>query len=387
MEAEVKNEIKSVFDETVKAYADKVEELEHKVKTLEEKPIVAPMFSSVGKTYKGYRLENQLTQLKEKGFSEEKADFVSKCMIEVIEARKAGKSIGMKAAAAHIEGVDAQGGFAVLEDYFNQIEKGARNLSIIGSLANNFSTTSDTFNVRKTDTEFQVAIDGEGTISQGSATLGNVAIPVKKISVYGAVSNELLEDANYDIVSWITEQITYSAGQTLDYQAFNGTGTGAGKMCSGVLTAIVTNSVVLSGANLSSITADNLSLAMTKLAQLDRVNGTFVLGAMGMHYIRTLKDTLGNPIYQAISGSDLNKIWGKPSVECAQIDDLASVTDTAYGVFGDFKKFFIVNRTTGMDLLIDPYSDSVSDNTRLIYRTRLGMGVARGTAFCRILTA
>jgi hypothetical protein len=36
MEQEVKNEIKSVFDETVSTYKSQVEELSQKVKTLEE---------------------------------------------------------------------------------------------------------------------------------------------------------------------------------------------------------------------------------------------------------------------------------------------------------------------------------------------------------------
>ena len=387
MEAEVKNEIKSVFDETVKAYADKVEELEHKVKTLEAKPIVTPMFSSVGKTYKGYRLENQLTQLKEKGFSEEKADFVAKAMIEAIDASKHGRQITLKAGAEHVEGTPASGGYLVIDDYYSQVETGARDLSVMASLCRNVSTSSDTFKINANDAEFAVAIDGEGTVTKGSGTLKEISIPVKRLSVYGAVSNELLADANWDVTSWITEQITYKGAQTLDSQILNGTGNVAGQLNSGVLTAVVTNSVTLAGISISSILASDFSLAMTKVSQMDRSMGTFVFGETGAHYLRTLKDTSNAPIYQAIANADLNKVYGKNFVECASIDDSASVTETCYGVFGNFNQVFLVNRTSGFDLLVDPYSDSISNNTRFIFSMRKGFGVVRGNALCRFLTA
>lgn len=387
MDVEVKNEIKSVFDETVKSYADKVEELEHKVKTLEAKPVSTPTFSSVGKMYKGYRLEKQLEQLKEKGFSEEKADFVAKAMIEAIDASKHNKSITLKAAAEHVEGVDSQGGYLVIDDYYSQVETGARDLSVMASLCRNVSTSSDTFKINANDAEFAVAIDGEGAVTKGSGTLKQISIPVKRISVYGAVSNEQLADANWDVTSWITEQITYKGSQTLDSQILNGTGNVAGQMNSGVLTAIVTNSVILAGVSISSILASDFSLAMTKVSQMDRSMGTFVFGETGAHYLRTLKDTTNAPIYQAIANADLNKVYGKNFVECASIADSASVTETAYGVFGNFNQVFLVNRTSGFDLLVDPYSDSISNNTRFIFSMRKGFGVVRGNALCRFVTA
>jgi HK97 family phage major capsid protein len=154
-----------------------------------------------------------------------------------------------------------------------------------------------------------------------------------------------------------------------------------------VLTAAATVSVVLSGANLSSITADNISLALTKLAQLDSANGTFVLGLTGGHYVRTLKDTANAPIFQAIAGPNLNTLYGRPMILCASISDATSSAGTAYGVFGNFNKLFLVNRTSGLDLLVDPYSDSVSYNTRFIFSQRLGFGIADGASFCRIVTA
>ena len=385
MEQEVKNEIKSVFDETVKGYKDEVAELSQKVKTLEEKKISAPVSLS-GETYKGYRLEKQLEGLKKAGFSEEKADFASKAIIETILASKAGKMISLKAAAEQVEGTTTAGGYLVIDDYLNEIVTGARNLSVMAPLCRQISTSSDTFKINANNAEFSVAIDAEGTVTKSSSTLQEIEIPIKRISTYGAVSNELLADASWDVASWITEQITYKVGQTIDSQILNGTGKVAGQLNSGVLTAASTNSVVLSGANLSSITADDISLAMSKLAQLDSANGTFIFGLGGGHYIRVLKDSNNSPIFQAIAGPNLNTLYGRPFVQCASIADATSSASTAYGVFGNFNQVFLVNRTNGLDLMVDPYSDSISYNTRFIFSQRLGFGIGRGASFCRFVT-
>jgi HK97 family phage major capsid protein len=386
MEIEVKKELTEVIEEVTADTKSQIADLTNKVKVLEEKKISVPALISSNE-YKGYNLRKQMGILKAKGMKEEHADFVAKAYIEAIDASKSGRKMSLKAAAAHVEGTTTAGGFLVLDDYFDMIETGARELSVMAPLCRNVSTASDTFILNKNDQEFSVAIDAEGTVTQASSTLAQVSIPVKRISVYGAVSNELLADASWDVAGWITEQVTYKSGQTLDTQILNGTGTGASNLNSGVLTAAVTNSVVLSGANLSSLTADNLSLALTKISQLDRTNATYVFGDTGMHYIRTLKDSNNSPIYQPIAAMDLNKIYGKPAVECASVSDATSSASTAYGVVGDFNKVFLVNRTNGMDLLVDPYSDSISNNTRFIYQMRKGFGIARGNALCRFLTS
>lgn len=392
MENEVKNEIKSVFDETVADYKksveeqkSKIEELDHKVKTLESSKLKSIGFIGSNE-YKGYRIDKQLENLRKQGFDGEKADFAAKAIIESILASKAGKMVSLKAAAEHVEGTSTAGGLLVIDDYLGTIETGARNLSVVAPLCRQVTTSSDTFKINANNAEFSVAIDAEGTVTKSSSTLKEIEIPVKRISAYGAVSNELLADANWDVASWITEQITYKVGQTYDTQILNGTGKVAGQLNSGVLTAAATNSVVLSGANLSSITADDLSLAISKLAQLDASTGTFVLGLTGMHYVRTLKDTANAPIFQAIAGPNLNTIYGRPVVTCASIADSTSEASTAYGVFGNFNQVFLVRRTTGLDLLVDPYSDSISYNTRFIFSQRAGFGIGRGGAFVRFVT-
>jgi HK97 family phage major capsid protein len=382
MEEQVKNEIKATFDEVTADSKAKVAELEAKVKKLEERPVYA--VNTIGsKLYKGYNLENQAHILRANGMKDESAEHMAKMIIEMA---KAGKPMDIKAAASQIEGTDSQGGYLVIDQFHNVVETLARNNAVIAPLCKNVNAISDTYKVNKNATECEISIDAEGTVTATSATLAQVSIPIKRLGGRTSVSNELLQDSSWDISTWLTEQFAYALGQKLDDQILNGTGTGAGQLNSGVLTAATSNSVVLSGDDLSSITADDLSLGLAKLSTMDAMKATFVFGRTGNHYVRTLKDSQNRPIYQEISGANLNQIYGMPSVTAASIADATSSASTAYGIVGNFDLVYFVNRLGSLELFVDPYSDSGSYNTIFRFATRKGFGVVRGDALCRFVT-
>ena len=385
MEQEVKDTIKATFDEVTADSKAKVAELEAKVAKLEAVPIAPKGIAFIGSgEYKGYRLGKQMTQYKE-AFGEEKGDFIAKCVIEMVEASKAGKKIDMKAAASQIEGTPANGGYFVIDDYADFIETLGRKASVMAPLMRQLNTVSDTFNVNKNLTECVITVDAEGAVTATSSTTGQIVIPVKRLSGRVSVSNELLADSRFDIASWLTEQFVYAYGQKIDTQILSGTGTGAGQMCSGVLTAKAGYSVILASSGLSSITADKISEAIALLATMDADKATFVCGRKGAHYIRTLKDTSNAPIYQAIAGPNLNTVYGIPSVIAGAISDATSVAGTAYAVVGNFNKAYMVNRLGNLEMFVDPYSDSASYDTAFNFFTRKGLGFSPD-AFVRLVT-
>lgn len=386
MEQEVKDTIKSTFDEVTAESKAKVSELEAKIAKLEAMPIANKSVSySGGATYKGYRLSKQMEQFKE-AMGEEKAEYISKALINMVEASKAGKKIDIKSAASQIEGANDQGGYFVEEDYSDFVETLGRNASVMAPLMRQVSTISDTFNVNKNLTECVISVDAEGSVTATSSTTEQIVIPVKRLSGRVSVSNELLADSRYDISSWLTEQFIYAYGQKIDDQILNGTGTGAGQMCSGLLTANAGYSVILASSGLSSITADNISEAIALLATMDADKATFVSGRKGAHYVRTLKDTNGSPIYQAIAGSSPDTVWGLPHVVAGAISDATVAAGTAYSVLGNFNKAYMVNRLGNLELFVDPYSDSASYNTVFNFFSRKGLGF-NPNAFVRLVTS
>ena len=360
-------------DETIKGLASKVETLEATPLPSKSVGIIVPEF------YKGVNVRKQMEKQRKHFSNDGMADAAVKMILDVT---KSGMSLA-KAAANQVEGTDASGGYLVLDEYDNMITKTAREMSVMIPLCNNKTVSqTDTFKFPKQLANASLAWDAEGTVTNTSATYAEGSIPVKRLSGYVSMSNELLQDDAYDIVGDITEQFGYAMAQELDNQILNGTGT----PCSGVLTAAAGSSVVMSLDNFSSVTADDLSLMITKLSTIDAQNATYIMGKLGAHYIRTLKDSNNSPIYQAIASGGPNQLWGQNSIVANNITD-TSAASTAFMALGDFKQFFIINRLGAMDLMVDPYSDSVSYNTRFIWATRKGLGIRRASAFVRLLTS
>lgn len=380
MELELKEAIVSSVKEGQAEIVKQVEELSAKVKQLEDVPVAKSVNIIVPEYYKGYKLNKQFEKYR-KGEGEAQGDAISKMMIDVIT----NKSSLQKSAGNQTEGTDAKGGYLTIDAYDSVITATAREMSVMMSLVNNVTVgTTDTFKFNKQLANVALAWDSEGSITNTSATYSQDSISIKKLSGWLSISNELLADSAYDIVGDITEQFAFAMAQEMDNQILNGTGS----PCSGVLTAAAGYSVVLSTglSNFSSVTATDYSLAISKLSTVDANNATFVLGKLAAHYVRTLKDSTGEPIYQAIAGPDLDTIYGTPRVIANKITD-TTAPSTAFAVLGDFRQFLLVNRMGGLDLLVDPYGDATSDNTRFIWKTRKGLGIKRASAFVRMLTA
>jgi HK97 family phage major capsid protein len=384
MEEQVKAEIKTAFDEVTADVKKDIAEVKSQIQLLADRPIqvvksVSPQF------YKGYKLSSQLEQMRD-GFSNpDMADGFAKAFIDLAEGAKSGQRVSFaKAAAAHNESSDAAGGALVIEEFDRMLVKMARENSVMMPLIRNVSVNStDTLNFAATTKEVGLTWDAVGTRTIQSSTFERNSIAVKDLSGYIAVENNLLNDNAYDLSGEIAEQFAYAMAQEIDNQVLNGTGS----PCSGVLTAKAGYSVTFGTAgstNWSSVTGDTFSLAIAALASGDAARGTFVVGKKGSHYVRTLKDDNGNPIYQALSAPDLNKLFGYNIVVANKINDATGGTGGFYGVFGDFSQFYLVNRVSGLELLVDPYSDSISGNTRFVFSTRKGLGLRRANAFVRI---
>ena len=393
METEVKEviekgigDINSKIDEQSKT----IEDLTSKVKTLEDRPISEKKVNILlPREYKGYNLSKQLEEKRDILKNDDMSDMISKSVIDLIKTpgltiQEATENV-MKTAGKQNEETTTAGGFLVLDAFDDMITKSAREISVMMPLVNNKSISrTDTFKFPTQNANVSVSWDDEGTVTEKSATYAQTEIAIKRLSGYVTMTKEILADSAYDIVGDISEQFSYAMAQEIDNQVLNGTGS----PCSGVLTAAAGYSAVLTtgNSNFSAVTATDYSLAMSKLTGNDLNNATFVNGKLAQHYVRTLKDSNNNPIYQAIAASSPGTIYGIPQITANNITD-TSAASTAFGVLGNFKEFYLINRLGMMELFIDPYSQSTSNNTVFVWATRKGLGLKRSTAFVRMITA
>lgn len=401
-------DVKSAIEEGVKPLKDaidtKIKAIEDRLTKIEMLPLDRLGFNinGISTVYKGYKLNEQGLALRELAMKtpnrfkvladEGKANEFCKFFIAAFKALKGDwyakidlKEMYQKAQMQ--EGTGSEGGYLVPQEYEWDIIQLARAKAFALDFCSVINMTRDILNLPSEATMVSVAWTAEGgTITQTEPTFGQVQLNARRLDGYGKVTNELLQDSAIDIVSLLVEQFAYAIGQELDNQVLNGTGTPV----SGVLSAAAGNSIVMAAGNtnFSSVTGTNLSNMIYVLNTGDLANARFILGRIGMHYIRTLKDSQGNFIFAQIGGVPPvgGTIWGFPYFVSEKITN-TSGANTAFVAFGDFKKFYIGRRLGTMALDLDPYSLFTSYATQFRLVTRWGMAIGRASAFCRLLTA
>jgi len=383
-------ELESLFQKNLDPISKKLEGLEAKgnenssrLEKIEKMPldkVVAPYINSIPKIHNGRRIEKQAQFIRElagkspamfEAFrSEEKVDAFVKAMLDFICKATMNETTG------------SRGAYLVPDEFQWDIIRLAENQSYALQLATILTMNSDQLYVPAELTRPTMAWKGESAqMSQADATLAQVNLQAKKLTGYTAVTNELLQDSAIDVVGLITKQMSYGIAIELDNQMINGTG----DPVSGLGTSAVTNIVNTATGAMSAITASDLSLLISKLAQGDLVNARMLVGRLALHYIRSLKDTNGQPIFANPGMNVPGTIYGFPY---ALTENIAN-TDGAgklMGVFGDFKKFIIARRQGSMVLESNPYSRFDYNETQFRMVTRWAMAIGRASAFARITT-
>ena len=383
-------ELESLFQKNLDPISKKLEGLEAEGKTLasrleaiEKMPLdkaVAPYINVIPKEYLGRKLHKQAQFIRElagkspamfEAFcSEEKVDAFVKSMLNFICKATMNETTG------------SQGAYLVPDEFQWDIIRLAENQSYALQLATILTMNSDQLYVPAELTRPTMAWKGESVqMSQADATLAQVNLQAKKLTGYTAVTNELLQDSAIDVVGLITKQMAYGTAVELDNQMINGTG----DPVSGLGTSAVTNIVNTATGAMSAITASDLSLLISKLAQGDLVNARMLVGRLALHYIRSLKDTNGQPIFANPGMNVPGTIYGFPY---ALTENIANTDGAAklMGVFGDFKKFIIARRQGSMVLESNPYSRFDYNETQFRMVTRWAMAIGRASAFARITT-
>jgi HK97 family phage major capsid protein len=404
-------DIKSAIDEGVKPLKEGVEATKTAVKAVEDRiakiealpftKIGMPNLNAIPTQYRGYKLNHQATAVRSLAAKsprefdvfadEEKMNGFCKWMISAVKALKGDAKAQselseMATKAQNTEGTSAYGGYLVPQEYDMNIIALARAKSFALQECNVIPMNRDIMNIPKELANVTVAWTAETVAAtETEPTFSTLQLDSARLDGYGKVTNELLNDADFDIVGFLTETFAYAIGQELDNQVLNGTGSPV----SGVLTAKAGYSVVLTAPanNFSSILGSDLSNMVAQLNSGDVANAKFIIGRTVMHYIRSMKaSTSGVYVFADIGGTVGGTIWGFPYIVSENVTNTTGVS-TAFGVFGDFKKFYIGRRIGAMTLDLDPYGLFTSYGTQFRMITRWALGVGRTTAFCRGVTA
>lgn len=245
-----------------------------------------------------------------------------------------------KVAKALSEGDDANGGYLVPDEFRNNIVDWTQDKPVIRNYATVWPMKEKTLELPALAADVQVYWGSENTsISTTSMDFGNVTLTVHKLNALIYLSQELFEDSEIDISSYITDRFAQAIYREEDRKFIKGTGTGQPKGISAYTLSQV-DKLSLGG-------ADDLISAFWKLPQSHRENAVFMMDSMSLEKVSTLKDTTNRYILINPNDGGIPKLMGRPVLEQNDCGKDIYFGDLRFYYIGDRKKLSVKSTDVG----------------------------------------
>ncbi len=235
------------------------------------------------------------------------------------------------------EGVQADGGYLVPEEFERQIVTGLDEANVVRSLAKVITTNAER-KIPVAATHSTAAWTAEnGAYTESDPTFAQKTIDAFKLTDLVKVSIELLQDSAFDLEGYIASEFARAFG-IAEEEAFC-VGTGSGQP-TGIFTANG-GQVGVDNANLS---ADELISLVYALKSPYRRNAKFLMNDATVSMIRKLKDKNDAYLWQpSLQAGEPDKLLGYDLYTSPYVPVAASGALTV--AFGDFKNYWIADRS------------------------------------------
>ena len=239
------------------------------------------------------------------------------------------------------EGIDADGGYLVPEEYDSRLIEALEEENIFRQLAKIIQTSSGDRKIPVVATKGTASwIDEEGAYLESDDSFGQVSIGAYKLGTMIKVSEELLNDSVFDLESYISREFARRIGAKEEESFFTGDGTGKPL---GILAATGGAETGITAASATAITADELIDLFYSLKAPYRRNAVWVLNDSTIKAIRKLKDNQGQYLWQpSLTAGAPDLLLGKPVRTSAYMPAIAADAKTI--AFGDFSYYWIADR-------------------------------------------
>ena len=329
-----KNGTLSVEDDaTYKTMEDEISELTNEIHRMErreeieaelEKPVSKPI---IEKPMNG-RMDNG--EIK----TGRAADTYKKAMLSALRSNFRNVSNVLQ------EGVDADGGYLVPEEYDSRLIDGLEEENIIRKLGHRITTSGERkINIAATKPAAAWIDEGEA-LTFSDATFSQINLDAHKLHVAVKVTEELLYDNAFQLENYIIEEF-YKALANAEEDAFiNGDGTGKPL---GILATSGGAEVGVTAASATAITADEVINLVYSLKRPYRKNAVFILNDQTIATLRKLKDGNGAYMWQpALVAGEPDKLLGYPVYTSAYMPTVEAGAKTI--IFGDLSYYNIGDR-------------------------------------------
>jgi HK97 family phage major capsid protein len=290
------------------------------------------------------------------------------------------------------EGADSAGGFLVPVDVQTELIRKTATMAIIRGLARIVNTSRDVVSWPKkiytTDDKYtgpeRITWTGEIPSSTSvhlvtDATYGQVDIPINTAMASQPVSNNLIEDSAFDVMSIVNQDLAEAFALGEDDAFINGDGISKPM---GILTQVDVAgkgpASVLSGAS-GAVAADGLIDLWGALpSQYSGPNTRWVMSTATLVDIKQLKDGDNRYLLDAMSTGNLQSPIAQILIDRPILRDefMPAVAGGAYPIiFGDFGGYIIADRV-GFSVMVSRELLMRTNQTLVVGRKRVGGQIA-----------
>jgi HK97 family phage major capsid protein len=278
---------------------------------------------------------------------------------------------------ALVKGDDSSGGFLLAPpDLQAEIIKNVIEMTPIRSLATVRTIGVQSLKMRKKTGNGSAARVGETQrrVNTGDPAYGIMEIQAPELFARIEVSQQMLEDADYDLFAELREDAADQFSVKEGLESITGTG---GNQMEGILTNADIEAIKTG--NASAITADGILALFYGLKTAYARNAVFGMNRLTLGEIRKLKDTNGQYLWMpGIANGVPNTINGAPYVELADMPNIAANSTPV--VFADWKKLYVIADRVALSFSADYVTEA--DDGLVVFRARkrVGGGVRQAEA-------
>ena len=237
------------------------------------------------------------------------------------------------------EGVQADGGYLVPEEFERQIVMGLDEANVVRGLAKVITTSAER-KIPVAATHSTAAWTAEnGAYTPSDPSFDQKTIDAFKLTDLVKVSIELLQDSMFDLESYIATEFARAFGIAEEEAFCVGTGTG---QPTGIFTANG-GEVGVTAAGSTAVTADELISLVYSLKSPYRRNAKFLANDATIAAIRKLKDGNGVYLWQpSLQAGEPDKLLGYDLYTSPYVPQMEAGAFSL--AFGDFKNYWIADR-------------------------------------------
>lgn len=233
------------------------------------------------------------------------------------------------------EGVDADGGYLVPEEYDRRLIDTLSEENIMRRLATIITTSGEhKINIAATKPAASWIEEG-GALTFGDATFSQILLDAHKLHVAIKVTEELLYDNAFDLEGYILDQFGKALGNAEEDAFLNGDGTGKPL---GLFAA--TGGGTVAGTLTAAIKSDDMLDLVYALKRPYRKKASFIMNDKTLSSLRKLKDNNGAYIWQ------LSYQAGEPDRVLGYAVHTSAYAPEDAIAFGDYKYYNIGDRGT-----------------------------------------